>query len=1360
MTVRLAHQIQVTFYAMILERAFALLPLANGWTVAGGRVWTPQALAGIHESEALARGLIESHEVSLALVEPYIGEFFRESAVDLLREGSEPAWFMHEQACGGCQYREECTGEALEKSHINALPSISFANRRWLLGKAAAGRDDGRAELVDIEDIARLVEKPHAVSSVRERIDSVLKVSTSADDQSRSSPLVNVWQQRLKEGKKIVVPIVKPTRLLPPEEEVAVVVDLCIDPRTATAMAATVVECGREQDSAFVVHRKGWRKSSRGREETVEERRLSDVEVAELFVRELHRVVERNTGMRAQFYCESAEAKATIVQALVALSIDEAKSERSPSDGALEMSEKESENVKEREEGKESDSVRKRKRGRERELPIHEVAWRLLLVLSDDPSLLMTELTRDDMQSIGLTVTNMSIKVDQWREWLELYNIPAPVCGSGARGRVLKGDLKRAFLTGMLKRWGVAMEKEADDKQLADVYKKAVKDRMKEIARSPPRLVELMTVVGALLCMPVPAFYTFAECAGVLLGKDCSLLSLESVYQQLERDDCAPPHCCSLLLKRAEAIWASVECTRDIISESCRQRDRELSLTLTELPRKCSVDADRRLRHPHLRRLLFMCQYEVVVLLEQYRTERITGAATIVVRPISCQQEEPQSALVDFEIVSGQHLVAVEHEGGLGKSILFQSMGESQLSADVDYVDLRFSGTVAKNLRGSSRLSFCDIVDFSNSRLRSRLFGSEHFVKRHFRHSPDGPLSPSDPSLHFAIRPRLADFTTSKKLAALLDCDSSYLSAIASGPSVPLPLFLRLLADPNALSCLPPQSEPWREAAEAQARLYSRAAFLRLLPEKLNVRFDPSQEQAFAHTLSHRLQLVWGPPGTGKTYYLTRALLRMFLAARELGEQQATFRVVVTAYTNTAIVHLLNELAKLLRAYRAYESKTTGRELPVELVFLGREETEGEGGGLKMEESIRVGNPTAKATAEHWCLPLVVYGTTAWQLAKATAMGACDLLLVDEGSQLPLVDSLIAISRLNPLTGAMIVVGDHLQLPPIRKGDYPPARDEREPALYGSVLEGLMRDREGKRVTDALASLADSSSPALVKLTRNRRCNAAISAFLKSLYGRNYTAVGGGREEYLTVVSASDTIEADDEALGRILRVPLLSHWRRRVRVEDSLPLASLVTVVVSPPEREIVSEQERVVEGRVLGQILAELAEMAPRNLPRKAEEKDRQCFVITPHRTQRYFAKRLLPAHLLERCRIDTVERMQGQEAEVVVVSCCYFDSDVITKESDFVYHLRRLNVAFSRARKLVVFVVTPALLRPGPDVLASQQCREGYAHVLSFLRASARIDLSLSLAPSAASAPEDSVVSGDQWLLRRTDRMGGPD
>jgi hypothetical protein len=60
------------------------------------------------------------------------------------------------------------------------------------------------------------------------------------------------------------------------------------------------------------------------------------------------------------------------------------------------------------------------------------------------------------------------------------------------------------------------------------------------------------------------------------------------------------------------------------------------------------------------------------------------------------------------------------------------------------------------------------------------------------------------------------------------------------------------------------------------------------------------------------------------------------------------------------------------------------------------------------------------------------------------------------------------------------------------------------------------------------------------------------------------------------------------------------------------------------------------------------------------------------------------------LIRGAVDTVERFQGQQRDVIVASFALGDPDAISQEEEFLFSLRRFNVMASRARaKLIVLV-----------------------------------------------------------------------
>jgi hypothetical protein len=95
---------------------------------------------------------------------------------------------------------------------------------------------------------------------------------------------------------------------------------------------------------------------------------------------------------------------------------------------------------------------------------------------------------------------------------------------------------------------------------------------------------------------------------------------------------------------------------------------------------------------------------------------------------------------------------------------------------------------------------------------------------------------------------------------------------------------------------------------------------------------------------------------------------------------------------------------------------------------------------------------------------------------------------------------------------------------------------------------------------------------------------------------------------------------------------------------------------------------------------------------------------FVVSPHHAQIRAIRQEL-----DRLRkwssppfVDTVDKMQGQEADAVVVSYGVADPEFALREAEFIYGLNRLNVAVTRARCKTVVCLPRPLLEASPQVL----------------------------------------------------------
>ncbi len=122
----------------------------------------------------------------------------------------------------------------------------------------------------------------------------------------------------------------------------------------------------------------------------------------------------------------------------------------------------------------------------------------------------------------------------------------------------------------------------------------------------------------------------------------------------------------------------------------------------------------------------------------------------------------------------------------------------------------------------------------------------------------------------------------------------------------------------------------------------------------------------------------------------------------------------------------------------------------------------------------------------------------------------------------------------------------------------------------------------------------------------------------------------------------------------------------------------------------------------------------------------------IITPFRAQASRIRQLLRhsdrfqvkfPNAYHEIGVDTVDRFQGQEREVIIYSFTASDSEFIRKLDNFIFQSERLNVAVTRARSLVILLHS-ANLRRHAETIADYH--EPAAVFLSLLAASREISL----------------------------------
>jgi predicted RecB family nuclease len=266
-----------------------------------------------------------------------------------------------------------------------------------------------------------------------------------------------------------------------------------------------------------------------------------------------------------------------------------------------------------------------------------------------------------------------------------------------------------------------------------------------------------------------------------------------------------------------------------------------------------------------------------------------------------------------------------------------------------------------------------------------------------------------------------------------------------------------------------------------------------------------------------------------------------------------------------------------------------------------------------------------------------VLGGTAWMWSRPEYENAVDVLVIDEAGQLSLATAL----AVAPAARSVVLLGDPKQLEQPVQGTHPDG-------TAVSALQHLLGD-------------APTISPdAGLFLEETRRLHPKIAAFTSELFYAGRLKSLAGLENQAIV------------GTGPITEAGLFY-----------LPVEHEGSQSCSPDEVDAV---ERLV-GALLG---GETSVVDAKKVKRRLEKKD--ILIVAPYNAQvGALADRLPNFH------IGTVDKFQGQEAPIVIVSMATSSAEDAPRGMEFLYSPNRLNVATSRAQAACILVASPRLFEP---------------------------------------------------------------
>ena len=287
-------------------------------------------------------------------------------------------------------------------------------------------------------------------------------------------------------------------------------------------------------------------------------------------------------------------------------------------------------------------------------------------------------------------------------------------------------------------------------------------------------------------------------------------------------------------------------------------------------------------------------------------------------------------------------------------------------------------------------------------------------------------------------------------------------------------------------------------------------------------------------------------------------------------------------------------------------------------------------------------------------------GGTAWHFCRPDMRDTVDWLFVDEAGQVSIAN-LVAIA---PAARNIVLVGDQMQLPQPTQALHP---DESGASTLDHLLQG---ERTIPPETGVFLDITYRLHPEVCKVTS--------AAFYE---GKLRSAPGCEK---------------------RVIRVP---PGRARLLTKG----AGIRFVPVAHEGNTQGSDEEAEVVRRLFAELLGlEYTGMDGEVAGRLGVE---DVLVVAPYNMQVRKLRRVLPAG----ARVGSVDKFQGQEAPVVIVSMCASEGHDSPRGLEFLMNPNRLNVALSRAQSLAVVVGHPGLARTRCATVAQMRLVDLYCRIV---------------------------------------------
>ncbi len=407
--------------------------------------------------------------------------------------------------------------------------------------------------------------------------------------------------------------------------------------------------------------------------------------------------------------------------------------------------------------------------------------------------------------------------------------------------------------------------------------------------------------------------------------------------------------------------------------------------------------------------------------------------------------------------------------------------------------------------------------------------------------------------------------------------------------------------------------------------------------------------------------LLIGPPGTGKTSQALQFLVREQLA--EKSKVQSS--ILLLAYTNRAVDEICNMLT----------------ENELDYIRIGNEFSCDPKYSDHLLKEVLDDNATLNSIKSTIADARIVVATTSTMNSNAALFNIkhFDLAIIDEASQIlepNIIGLLTSQHRGGRAIRKFILIGDHKQLPAVVQQD---------------DTEVLVEDETVKAIH--LNSCANSLFERLILTERA----AGRTDFIGTLHkqGRMHPDIAdfANRKFY-----AREQLEC--VPLAHQLEQTLAYNETSEDETDDVLKAHRMIFIPSKPCRQLNISEKVNTEEARIITDLLRRLYRQLGKNF-----DPQKSVGIIVPYRNQIAMIRKeieKLGIPELEEISIDTVERYQGSQRDIILYSFTIqsrYQLDFLTANTFYEDGQpidRKLNVAITRARKQLILTGNEQTLR----------------------------------------------------------------